>query len=129
MQLAYVAGPVISEQSCHRVRIEGKARSLQFRSYLSEKMLGQERDVLLSVAKRRQGNREDMQAVIQIGSKGSSLYRGRQVRIRGGNQANVYRNGLSSTDSINHPVLQDTQQLGLGFQGISPISSGNNVPL
>ena len=48
--------------------------------------------------------------------KGSLLNSGRQVGISGGNYANVHRDRLGSADSVDHPVLKDPQQFGLGFE-------------
>ena len=56
-----------------------------------------------------------MTTVEQIRAKGSLANGGLKVGVGGGDQSDVYCDGLGSPDAIDYAVLQNPQQLRLGF--------------
>jgi len=57
-----------------------------------------------------------MNAVEQVCAKRPLSNGGLEVGVGGSDQSNVHCDGLGSSDTIDHTVLQHSEQLRLGFQ-------------
>src|SRR5580692_8354610 len=73
-------------------------------------------DVGTAIAQRRYLNRENVQAVEQIGAKAASLHGLLEVAVRGGDDANVHLNRATAAYRLKFAFLKDTQQLNLRLQ-------------
>ena len=80
-------------------------------------MADQHRQVVSALAKRRQLNHADADAVEKIGAKLPFIRPLFQVAMRRGNQPNVGADGLFATDACEFLLLQDAEHLGLDRQG------------
>jgi len=70
--------------------VEMRRTSLRWRDrVLLDEMVGEERDVRPSVPERRDEDREDVQAVIEILAKRPFRHGGVEIPVRGGDQPNV----------------------------------------
>ena len=81
-----------------------------------QEMLGQERDVLAALAQRRQRDRDDVQAVVQVLAELPFGHELLQVPLRGGDDAHVHRERSRAADALDRPLLQHAQQLHLHRQ-------------
>ena len=79
-------------------------------------MLGQRENIFGAVAKRRQVESHHAEPVIQILAEPLVANRLGQVRIRGGNHADVNRNRLRSPHARNYFLFEHSQQLCLPAQ-------------
>ena len=91
-------------------------------------MLNQQRNIIGPLSKRRQFNREHLQAIIQILAKVAFFYHRLQVLIGRCDHAYVDANRLAASHSLERAVLQQSQDLCLRRAVISPISSKKIVP-
>src|SRR5215470_16405707 len=82
------------------------------------KILYQQRNILLTFAQRRNLDGKDVKPVKEVAAESSSGYGGLQVSVCGGNDANIAGDGTAAADPFEFPFLQDTQQsdLGLGWK-------------
>ena len=78
-----------------------------------DKVCDERRDVFLPCAKRRYSNREDIQAIVQIGTKLLLSKHLREVTVGGGNEANIHLVRTAASQALELLFLQDTQQLRL----------------
>src|SRR6267142_576095 len=78
-----------------------------------DKIFHQQSNILSSLSKRRNLNRENLESIKQITTEGSAGYRSIQITIRGGDHTNVDLDGLRSTDPLEFPFLKDSQQCNL----------------
>ena len=108
LQFADIARPRVSDESVHHFGTEVQAGSLQFRLKILQKMTGQKRNILRSVPKWRDHDREHVQAIIQVGPESASADGGNQIGIGGRNDAHVHSLRLGASDPIDLPILQDS---------------------
>ena len=87
-------------------------RSLALRA-VEQEVLGQPRDVFAPRAQRRQLERHDVQAVVEIGAKRAFGAGFRQILVGRGDHAHVDLERAAAADALDLPLLQDAQQLGL----------------
>src|SRR5215471_446205 len=81
-----------------------------------EETLGQEHDITVSIAERRNANVEHVDAVIEIRAKRALLDRLVQIAIGSDDHANVGADDARAAETLELALLQDAQQLGLGRQ-------------
>src|SRR5436309_9974703 len=111
LEFAHIAGPVVALELLQRfignmVELPSH-RCIQAR----KKMIGQKRNIVAAVAQRRKLERNDADAVKQIFAElilGDHLG---QIPIRGGNDSNIDRDLLSTSDPPKVSFLQNAQQL------------------
>src|SRR5579864_307065 len=70
-------------------------------------------DVGTAIAQRRYLNRENVQAVEQIGAKAAFLHGLLEVAVSGGDDANIYPNRVAAAYRLKFAFLKDAQQLHL----------------
>ncbi len=121
LQLAHVAGPVVSAEGSDGRRRPGRQRLTAVAMPLPvvrQEVVSEERDVLGARAQRRHVNRDDAQAVIQIFTQLSGGDRFVGIDIGGRDEAHVHdRIGCLAADTPDHAVLDHAQQLGLDRLG------------
>src|SRR5205823_8776551 len=83
---------------------------------LLHEMLGEQRDVVLALAKRRQKQRDDVEAIVEILAEDVLLDRLLHVEVRGRDDLHVALDRLRSADALEFLVLDDAQQLRLRGQ-------------
>src|SRR5262249_11149881 len=76
-------------------------------------VLDQEGDVFPALPQRRQQDRENIEAVVEVASKLSLLYHLQQVSVGGGHQPHVYSLRAFASQGLEFLVLENPQQLGL----------------
>ena len=83
------------------------------RGKLGQEMFHEERNVVATLAQRRQLNRNHVQAIEQIFAKRAGRDHPGEVRVRGGNHTHIHLDRLIVADALELPLLQGTQQLHL----------------
>jgi hypothetical protein len=79
-------------------------------------MFRKDRDVLFSLAERRDADRHDVQPVVKVLAKRAVLHRRGKVAVRGRDQPDVNMHGLHSPHALEGAVLKHPQDLGLHGQ-------------
>ena len=118
-ELAHVAWPGVPGHELEGAVGEALAGALQFHEFF-EKPLRQKRHVVGAVPQRRQAQLEHLQAIVQILPQLALLDGLLNVAIRGGDDADIYRERLFSAQAHEGTRLENSQQLGLEFQGDLP---------
>ena len=96
---------------------------------LLDEVPGQQRDVLAPLAQRRQRDRDDVQAVVEVLAELAFLDHLAQVGVGGRDDARVELDRARLADALDLPLLERAQQLGLQRQATSgATSSMNSVP-
>src|SRR2546422_8978640 len=80
---------------------------------LLQEIIDQYRNVLAALAQGRHIDRQDIDAIVEVVAKASIANHGAQIAIRGRNDANIYRDLVSSAHAANSPFLQSAQKLCL----------------
>ena len=78
-----------------------------------EEVLGEQRDVVTALAQRRQVERDDVQAVVEIAAEVSGANLLVEVAVRRRDDARVDRNRLGRADGNHFALLQHAEQLDL----------------
>src|ERR1700722_18457941 len=81
------------------------------------KIFHQQRNIISAFSKRRNFNRENLEPIKQIATEGPSGYRCVQVTIGGGDDTNVDLDRLGTSDPLEFPFLQDSQERDLSVRG------------
>ena len=90
-------------------------RSLDARRELEE-VPREQGHVLAPRAQRRDGQRQHVEAVVEVGAERAALARGDEVAVRRRDDAHVHGDGLAAADALDLALLQHAQQLGLHGQ-------------
>jgi len=122
-QLPHIARPGERQQCLTRAGIE---RYRLLPGFLGQQKIQQLR-LITALAQRRQADFEAIESVVQIFTKAAGLHTLQQITVGGADDSHVYRLGLAA-DGHHQAILQHPQEPGLQSQGMSPISSRNNVP-
>ena len=69
--------------------------------------------VFNALAKRRQGKRDDVEAVVEVAAKGAFANHGSKRSVGGGNDADIEIGGTVGSEALDLALLQNAQQLGL----------------
>ena len=80
---------------------------------LIKKMLSQRDDVFFALAKRRNFQIDDIQAIIKVGTEFIGINHFFQVAISGGNDANIDFAGLTGTETHDFIFLKSAQKFHL----------------
>src|SRR5258708_24794098 len=118
MQFANVCQPRIRLKQFERLLVDTLYVLARFSRVAIDKVLRQQRNVLSSLSKRGYLDREDMQPIKQITTKGPSADGRLQVTIGGCNHPNVSADSTSAADTLKLVLLQNTKQsnLSLGWK-------------
>ena len=79
-------------------------------------MIRQQRNVLLPIAQRRDENRDDVQAEVEVFAEAAGADLGGQILVGGGEHARVHADARGSADRLHHLFLQHAQHLRLRLQ-------------
>ena len=112
-QFAHVAGPVKLHEHAQRFRGYAGERLSRLLRKTREKKFGQAGDVFLVIAQRRNIDRHDIQAVVEVLAERAFFERRAQVAIRGGDQAHIHFDGARAAEPLEFALLQNAQQLHL----------------
>src|SRR6185436_17374675 len=80
---------------------------------LFNERLNEERNVVGSIAKRREGNRADLEPVIEILPQGCVLDSFERIPVCGCNHAYIHLELRRPADTSQRSILKDSQKLGL----------------
>jgi hypothetical protein len=132
LQLAHVARPVVGAQDRQRVVGESpEAPALLPREALEED-ISEKRDILSALAQRRQVHRQDVEAVIEVGSQPPGFDLDRRIAVRGADNPHVDLARPRIADALNGPALDEAQELrlqrGVHLAQLVQDSSRNIVP-
>ena len=83
------------------------------RAVARQEPLGQHRNVDLTLAKRREANRERVDAVIEILAEASVAHELLERPVGGGDETEVHRDRFVAAEALEAPFLEDAQELGL----------------
>src|SRR5579871_2059264 len=92
---------------------EPQLRQVVLRFCFQKQVLNEFRDVIASFAKRRQGQWNNRQAVIQIFAKCSILAKRQEVAMRGCDNANIYIGRSRRAYLFDFTILNKAQELYL----------------
>ena len=79
-------------------------------------MVGKEWNVFTHLAERRRAEVDYGESIIKVATEETLRDRRFEIPIGGRNNADIDMKGLRSTDTFELPVLNDTQQPGLGIE-------------
>ena len=113
LQLPDVARPRIVHQGLHDGGRDGLDPPAHPPGELLSEMADQPRDVVTAFSQRRQHDREDVQAVVEVFAEAAVGDHSRQVAVRGRHQAHVHLDRLRAAQALELLLLQHAEQLGL----------------
>src|SRR5581483_5611092 len=116
LQFAHVSRPGIIQQHAQRFLGDLADRPLIFRGKLADEKVHQQGDIFLALTQRRQVDGDDVQAVKEIFAESALTAELLQVHVGGGDDAHVYLDLLHAAQVHELAVLENAQDLGLGFQ-------------
>ena len=128
LQLADVAGPVVADERVDRRRRDALDLLAVIGRELLDEVVGEQQDVGLPLAQRRDEDGEDVEAVEQILPQRAVRDRRLHVLVGGGDQPDVDLDRLGAAEPLELALLQRAQQLDLRGEVTSPISSRRSVP-
>src|SRR4051794_14625108 len=112
-QLADVPRPAVVFEHAHRLLIDAGDVLLIARVEFVDERLDEQRQIVLALAKRRQAERKDVEAVVQILAQLSGLHRFGRIDVGRGDDADVDRLFGPAAEAAELPLLQHAQQLHL----------------
>ena len=116
LQLAHIARPAVAQQLG-----AGWGGQFAYRHAVAGtggvgKVLEQAEHIVAPFAQRRDAQRGDVQAVIQVGAKAALVGAAAQVFLAGGDDADIQGDQLVAAEAFDYPLLQQAQQLDLYLQ-------------
>ena len=93
LQFAHVAGPIVALQFVHEEFCQARTRDAKSAGGLFDKVIGKRVDIFEALAQRRDFNRENAEAIIEVQAKTACLGLGEKVAIGCGYETDVYRSG------------------------------------
>src|SRR5580704_108749 len=115
-ELADVAGPGMRAEPPEAVGIDPGKLLAEFPLEMGDEMVGQPRDVLATLAERRDVNRQHVQSIEEIGAQATIRDVALEVAIRGRDEANVDANRARCADAFDLLFLQRAQELHLTLE-------------
>ena len=115
-ELADIARPVVVAQRLHHVVGNRVDLPTQGAAQPLDEVPHQQRNVAAALAQGRQGDRKDIEPVVQIAAKASFAHVLGQVAIGRGDHADVDVDGPGIAEPLDLPFLQHAKQLGLDFE-------------
>ena len=87
---------------------------MHLRGQLRQKTLRQPKNVARSITKRRDGQADDVDSVVQVLPKASLLHQSTKILVRGADQSHVYVDPFFPAQSLDASFLKDPKQVDLG---------------
>ena len=113
LQLTHVAGPVVVQELVRQLRADRRHRLVVLHGVLPQEVLGEDRNLLPPLAQRRQADRDDVQAEVQVLAELSRRDRRFEVAVGRGDQPHIDLDVRLAAEPRELAVLQHLQQLGL----------------
>src|SRR5437667_5142425 len=112
-ELADVPRPWMLEEVLHRRRLESLERFVVARRRLPQKVHRQRRDVLASLAQRREMELDGVQAEQQILAKAATVHLVVEIHVCGRDESHVHFAGLGGPDALDLARLKHAEKLRL----------------
>ena len=112
-QLTDVAGPAVTLEDLHDIRIDLPAPEVVAGAELGEEVRGELADVLRALAKRGHPDGHDAQAIVEVFPEPARRDQLVEATVGGGDDARGDANGLLASHTLKLTVLQDAKQLRL----------------
>ena len=109
LELADVAGPPVRAERGHGVGWD-EVVDRTVVALLAEEVLDEERDVLGTLAKRRDREHDDRDAVVEVEPEAAVVDLGAQIAVRRGDEAHVDRDLVAAADAAEAPPLERPEQ-------------------
>ncbi len=116
-QFAHIARPVVGRQARETGFGQGPHRLAALPGDLLQQRLTEDRQVLQPLAQGRQAQRQDIEAIVQVGPERAGRHHGRQIPAGGGDDPHVHGAQPGRTQGLDFPFLEHAQQLGLEHEG------------
>ena len=116
LQLAHVAGPVPRLQTAHCLGGELRRDALQPGAERLNEGIHQAGNILLTLAQRRDLQRNHIQAIVEVAAERAFFHRIQQIAVGSGDDAHVDLDGMGRADSHHFALLQHAQQAGLRLE-------------
>ena len=113
LELADVAGPRVAHQQPPRLGLEGLDLAIVLLGAADAEVLGEQRDVVRTLAQRRHRQRDGVDAEVEIAAQRAVRQRQVEIDVGGAHQPEVRGDGAGAADRPELALLQDAQQLGL----------------
>src|SRR4029077_9151093 len=113
LQFTHVAGPVVGLQAANAHVGQWVDRAAHLGGEPGGKGGSKQRNVVLARAQRRNRDREDVEAVVEIVAKFAFRDRFLEIAIRRGDHAQVHLSRLRAADRLEFAFLQNAEQLYL----------------
>src|SRR5207253_329890 len=111
-----IAGPRVLEEELSRIGGQRADLRAEARVVAREEMIDEEIDVLLPRAQRRNRNRKDVDAVVEVLAETSRLRLGGEIAVRRGDDADVDLDVLGVTEPADRLLLQRAEELHLQIE-------------
>jgi hypothetical protein len=115
-QLADVTGPAVLDEALACLARDAGGRPGDALGEIGEEEVAEREDVLGALAQRRKADLEHLEPVVEILAEGAALDGGTQVPVGGGDEAHVGGQPLGATHTLELPLLEHAQELGLRGQ-------------
>ncbi len=113
LQLADVTRPAILQELLHGALADALDALADPTHEVIDEKVREERDVLGTIAERREMNGEDVQSVVKILAESFFLNRFQEVAVGGGDDADIDPHRKVAADAFEFMRLQNVKQLGL----------------
>src|SRR5205085_4564850 len=113
LKLTHVAGPIIFKQRVEKLRVQLQHSAAMLLGSLLGEVGGEQRNVLLTSAQRRQHERHDVQTIIEVTAKSARLDFRFEVTVGGSDESYINDDGLCAADALELALLQNAQELDL----------------
>jgi hypothetical protein len=117
-KFADVAGPAVAEEASIRSWGDGEVAGAAFALLELGEEVGDEFGQVLEVlAEGRDGDGEDVDAVVEVFAEAALGDHGLEVAVRGGDEADVGADELVAADAVEGLAFEDAEELGLEVEG------------
>ncbi len=117
LELAHVAGPCVRRERAHEAVGHPLYRLAHPALLAGDEVPDEERDVLGPVAQRREADREDAEAVVEVGPEAPLAHLALDVAVRGGDDPHVGPLRPRRAEPLELAALEDPQELRLDLEG------------
>ncbi len=112
-QLADIARPVVARDQRHGFRPDAANGAAFLCRETRQKPPGEIGDIIAALAQGRDGDGEDVEAIVEVFAEAALLHKFDQVLVGGGDDADIDLDGFLATDGIDLAFLDGAQQLYL----------------
>ena len=113
LELADITRPRVLLEQAHRLARDGGHLPVVLEAELAEEVLRQRGDLFPPRSQRGNGNRDHVEAIVEVLAELPARHQGGEIPIGGGDQSHVRGDELGPAHAEELPVLDDVQELGL----------------